>query len=169
MTETRVPHPDQTSGPRPGPFTEIDMVTFRLGGQRFVVDARQIQGIGESTDPRMPALARLIGLPLPSARARERALHLRHASAPETDRPDIPRCVRVEEPVSLQTIPIDALFPLPRLITRLSTLPCVRGLVRLPDSTGPGFSVLLDLRRLPAPETVPSGDAEPAARPGPTA
>ncbi|MBK1646637.1 hypothetical protein CKO25_18735 [Thiocapsa imhoffii] len=169
MTETHVPHPDSTSVPATAPLTEIDMVAFRLGAQRFVVDARQIRGIGESTDPRVPALAPLIGLPMPSARARERALQLRHASAPETDRPDTLHCVRVEEPVSLQTIPIDALFPLPRLITRLSTLPCVRGLARLPDSTGPGFSVLLDLRRIPAPETASTGHAEPAARPGPTA
>lgn len=130
------------------------------------------------TAPCAPALAELLGLaPAPAATPgpRERLLRLkpRRTAGPEpvkttgleaaTERTAARDAstrdastldssttnVRIQEPVSLLHCHIDALYPMPALVTALCALPCLRGLVSL-DATNPEeVAILLDPGRLP--------------------
>lgn len=57
--------------------------------------------------------------------------------------------IRIQEPISLVHASIDALYPMPALVTALCALPCLRGLVGL-DATHTGdFAILLDPGLIP--------------------
>jgi hypothetical protein len=128
------------------------------------------------TAPYAPALAELLGLaPAATPGPRERLLRLKtgRAAGPEpakstgpeaatertaardastwdsSTRESSPRNVRIQEPVSLLHCPVEALYPMPALVTALCALPCLRGLVGLDPTNPEEVAILLDPGRLP--------------------
>jgi hypothetical protein len=141
----------------------IDLVVFSVGALRFAVVSeliRSVADLAETPDTQAPALADLLGLARPSgpvsARmhgSRERLVRFRHTLRDGAQDSGM----RIEEPVSLRRVPIDAIHPLPALLEALSALPCVRGLVALSAPSSEDFAILLDPRRLPEDAYTPLG------------
>jgi hypothetical protein len=137
--------------------SDIALLSFSVGALRFAVEAIHIRSISDpdrSRETTAPALADLLGRtpapvsalgPLRTAGSRERLLRVSRAAGHRTATFD----VRVEEPVALCRTPIGALYPLPALMAALSTLSCVRGVVRLSPADPDDLAILLDPRRLP--------------------
>jgi hypothetical protein len=131
----------------------IALLIFVSRGLRFAVETRRIHGIADvdpRRDARVPALADLLGSTCATGMAgasgaRERLLRFGRAAHVGA----MTRTVRVEEPIALCRPALGALYPLPALVAALSTLPCVRGLVRLSAADTDGLCLLLDLQRLP--------------------
>lgn len=99
---------------------------------------------------------------------RERVLRLKRGSAPGPGqtarlsrsqevssqglRPNEPTAtwdIRIQEPISLVHASIDALYPMPALVTALCALPCLRGLVGLDATHADDFAILLDPGLIP--------------------
>ncbi|SDW83246.1 hypothetical protein [Thiocapsa roseopersicina] len=146
----------------------IDLVVFGVGALRFAVVSKLIRSIADPADTpetQAPALADLLGLARPScpvsARthgSRERLVRFRHTLRDGAQDSGM----RIEEPVSLRRVPIDAIHPLPALVEALSALPCVRGLVALSAPNAEDFAILLDPRRLPEDAFTPPGSCKAA-------
>ncbi|NCC26974.1 MAG: hypothetical protein EOM22_02185 [Gammaproteobacteria bacterium] len=146
----------------------VALLVFASRGLRFAAETRRIHGIADidpGRDARVPALADLLGLTyapgmIRTSEPRERLLRFRRSAQARSTTGN----VRIEEPIALCRRPCGALYPLPALVATLSTLPCVRGLVRLSAADADGFGLLLDLRRLPEDDRIATRTQSVAAR-----
>lgn len=115
----------------------LEVVSFMAGGYRFAVEAEQVRAqLSAKNSDEVPTAEQLLGLPGGEAQNHSfrRTLLIKHPAGDYA--------VTVSNPVELHALRIDAIHPLPPLITARNTLAGIRGL-----ATGAeGVTMLVDFR-----------------------